>query len=110
MVLPHSAIEGSAEKSIRHDTLAVVGISKAARGRVFYAVNRSRPHHVYEGRLISPRPKYFAKKGKTPKEILKTWYQFFRNLRLRIRWSKNGLAYFNKDERAVKMILAQGVL
>ncbi|GBP16807.1 hypothetical protein EVAR_13193_1 [Eumeta japonica] len=27
-----------------------------------------------------------------------------RNLRLRIRWSKNGLAYFNKDERAVKMI------
>ncbi|GBP32131.1 Putative uncharacterized protein FLJ37770 [Eumeta japonica] len=32
---------------------------------------------------------------KTPKEILKTWYQFFRNLRLRIR---NGLAYFNKDE------------
>ncbi|GBP33532.1 Putative uncharacterized protein FLJ37770 [Eumeta japonica] len=34
----------------------------------------------YEGRLISPRPK------------------FFRNLRLRTRWSKNGLAYFNKDE------------
>ncbi|GBP33337.1 hypothetical protein EVAR_30927_1 [Eumeta japonica] len=54
--------------------------------------------------------KYFVKKGKRPKKFLKTWYQFFRNLRLRIRWSKNGLAYFNKDERAVKMILAQGVL
>ncbi|GBP31592.1 hypothetical protein EVAR_78171_1 [Eumeta japonica] len=54
--------------------------------------------------------KYFVKKGKRPKKFLKPWYQFFRNLRLRIRWSKNGLAYFNKDERAVKMILAQGVL
>ncbi|GBP17715.1 Histone-lysine N-methyltransferase SETMAR [Eumeta japonica] len=42
--------------------------------------------------------KYFVKKGKRPKKFLKTWYQFFRNLRLRIRWSKNGLAYFNKDE------------
>ncbi|GBP07956.1 Putative uncharacterized protein FLJ37770 [Eumeta japonica] len=34
--------------------------------------------------------KYFVKKGKTPKKFLKTWYQFFRNLRLRIRWSKMG--------------------
>ncbi|GBP81626.1 hypothetical protein EVAR_74888_1 [Eumeta japonica] len=54
--------------------------------------------------------KYFVKKGKTPKEILKTWYQFFRNLRLRIRWSKMASLISNKDERAVKMILAQGVL
>ncbi|GBP37649.1 hypothetical protein EVAR_34686_1 [Eumeta japonica] len=53
--------------------------------------------------------KYFVKKGKRPKKFLKTWYQFFRNLALRIRWSKM-IAYFNKDERAVKMILAQGVL
>ncbi|GBP41382.1 Juvenile hormone epoxide hydrolase [Eumeta japonica] len=53
--------------------------------------------------------KYFVKKGKTPKEILKTWYQFFRNLRLRIRWSKMG-SLISTRTRAVKMILAQGVL
>ncbi|GBP71698.1 Ankyrin repeat domain-containing protein 13D [Eumeta japonica] len=53
--------------------------------------------------------KYFVKKGKRPKQFLKTWYQFFRNLRLRIRWSKNGLAYFNKDE-SCEDDPAQGVL
>ncbi|GBP32132.1 hypothetical protein EVAR_80899_1 [Eumeta japonica] len=45
--------------------------------------------------------KYFVKKGKTPKEIFEDMVSV-----LQQRWSKNGLAYFNKDERAVKMILA----
>ncbi|GBP20831.1 Alpha-ketoglutarate-dependent dioxygenase alkB homolog 7, mitochondrial [Eumeta japonica] len=37
------------------------------------------------------------------------WDNFFRNLRLRIRWSK-WARHFNKNERAVKMILAQGLV
>ncbi|GBP79613.1 hypothetical protein EVAR_98753_1 [Eumeta japonica] len=47
--------------------------------------------------------KYFVKKGKTPKEILKTWYQFFRNLRLAAYDDQKWVSYF-KDERVVKMI------
>ncbi|GBP81275.1 Histone-lysine N-methyltransferase SETMAR [Eumeta japonica] len=39
--------------------------------------------------------KYFVKKAK---KFLKTWYQFFRNLRLRIRWSKMGSLISTKDE------------
>ncbi|GBP93898.1 hypothetical protein EVAR_90898_1 [Eumeta japonica] len=58
--------------------------------KFFKIVLRGGIAHIicYEGRLISPRPK------------------FFRNLRLVYdgqKWAR----YFNKDERAVKMILAQ---
>ncbi|GBP69124.1 Zinc finger protein 358 [Eumeta japonica] len=54
--------------------------------------------------------KYFVKKGKTPKEIFEDMASVLQESAPSYTMVKNGLAYFNKDERAVKMILAQGVL
>ncbi|GBP06280.1 hypothetical protein EVAR_3613_1 [Eumeta japonica] len=54
--------------------------------------------------------KYFVKKGKTPKEIFEDMVSVLQESAFVYDGQKNGLAYFNKDERAVKMILAQGVL
>ncbi|GBP44733.1 hypothetical protein EVAR_81501_1 [Eumeta japonica] len=54
--------------------------------------------------------KYFVKKRKTPKEIFEDMVSVLQESASSYTMVKNGLAYFNKDERAVKMILAQGVL
>ncbi|GBP26366.1 hypothetical protein EVAR_95539_1 [Eumeta japonica] len=54
--------------------------------------------------------KYFVKKGKTPKEIFEDMVSVLQESAPSYTMVINGLAYFNKDERAVKMILAQGVL
>ncbi|GBP12012.1 hypothetical protein EVAR_5855_1 [Eumeta japonica] len=54
--------------------------------------------------------KYFVEKGKTPKEIFEDMVSVLQESAPSYTMVKNGLAYFNKDERAVKMILAQGVL
>ncbi|GBP13395.1 hypothetical protein EVAR_4157_1 [Eumeta japonica] len=49
--------------------------------------------------------KYFVKKGKTPKEIFEDMVSVLQESAPSYTMVKNGLAYFNKDERAVKMIL-----
>ncbi|GBP42444.1 hypothetical protein EVAR_47738_1 [Eumeta japonica] len=97
-------IRGAADKSAAQGTLAMTHYFTTITTNCDTSSGSSNLSNIEHRAVI----KYFVKE--TPKEILKTWYQFFKNLRLRIRWSKNGLAYFNKDERAVKMILAQGVL
>ncbi|GBP29741.1 hypothetical protein EVAR_94579_1 [Eumeta japonica] len=50
------------------------------------------------------------KERKTPKEIFEDMVSVLQESAPSYTMVKNGLAYFNKDERAVKMILAQGVL
>ncbi|GBP12815.1 hypothetical protein EVAR_6135_1 [Eumeta japonica] len=52
--------------------------------------------------------KYF-KERKTPKEIFEDMVSVLQESAPSYTMVKNGLAYFNKDERAVKMILAQGI-
>ncbi|GBP81308.1 Mariner Mos1 transposase [Eumeta japonica] len=49
--------------------------------------------------------KYFVKKGKTPKEIFEDMVSVLQESAPSYTMVKNGLAYFNKDDRAVKMIL-----
>ncbi|GBP79134.1 Histone-lysine N-methyltransferase SETMAR [Eumeta japonica] len=53
--------------------------------------------------------KYFVKKGKSPKEIFEDMVSVLQESAPSYTMVKNGLAYFNKDETAVKMILAQGI-
>ncbi|GBP39291.1 hypothetical protein EVAR_20519_1 [Eumeta japonica] len=53
--------------------------------------------------------KYFVKKGKRQRNF-EDMVSVLQESAPSYTMVKNGLAYFNKDERAVKMILAQGVL